>query len=92
MNFDMLTGSLKTLSRLLEIHFGRREILLIDEYDVPLAKAHEKGYYDQMVTLIRNLFEQGLKTNSSLEMAVLTGTKCSPAWQRPEHFLCVLES
>ena len=73
MNYDTLTGSLKTLSRLLELHFGRRVILLIDEYDVPLAKAHVYGYYDQMVTLIRNLFEQGLKANSSLEMAVLTG-------------------
>ena len=73
MNYDTLTGSLKTLSRLLELHYNRKVILLIDEYDVPLAKAHEKGYYDQMVTLIRNLFEQGLKTNPSLEMAVLTG-------------------
>ena len=73
MDFDTLTGSLRILSQLLERHYSRKVILLIDEYDVPLAKAHEKGYYDQMVTLIRNLFEQGVKTNSSLEMAVLTG-------------------
>ena len=73
MDDSVLYGSLNTLSMLLEKHYGRKVILLIDEYDVPLAKAHEKGYYDQMVTLIRNLFEQGLKTNPSLEMAVLTG-------------------
>ncbi len=48
-------------------------IVLIDEYDVPLAKANENGYYDQMVLLVRNLFENVLKTNSSLKFAVLTG-------------------
>ena len=48
-------------------------IRLIDEYDVPLAKAFANGYYDQMVFLIRNLLEQALKTNSSLKLAVLTG-------------------
>ena len=48
-------------------------IILIDEYDVPLAKAFDRGYYDQMVLLIRNMFEQALKTNSSLKFAVLTG-------------------
>ena len=73
MDNHTLHSSLLVLSQLLERHYGRKVILLIDEYDVPLAKAHEKGYYDQMVTLIRNLFEYGLKTNSSLEMAVLTG-------------------
>ena len=74
-NMDNYTlhRSLLVLSQLLELHYGRKVILLIDEYDVPLAKAHEKGYYDQMVILIRNLFEQGMKTNSSLKMAVLTG-------------------
>ena len=48
-------------------------IVLIDEYDVPLAKANENGYYDEMVLLIRNLFENVLKTNHSLKFAVLTG-------------------
>ena len=48
-------------------------IVLIDEYDVPLAKANENGYYDEMVLLIRNLFENGLKTNKSLKFAILTG-------------------
>ena len=77
LSYDMpeqvLYRSLKTLSRLLEKHYGRKVIILIDEYDVPLAKAHEQGYYDQMVLLIRNLFEQTLKSNSSLQFAILTG-------------------
>ncbi len=68
-----LMGSLHTLSELLEKHYGSRVIILIDEYDVPLAKANEQGYYDQMIVLIRNMFEQALKTNSSLQFAVLTG-------------------
>ena len=71
-NYTLHRGLL-VLSQLLERHYGRKVILLIDEYDVPLAKAHAYGYYDPMVKLIRNLFEYGLKTNSSLEMAVLTG-------------------
>ena len=70
---DVLMNSLQTLSMLLYRHFGRKSILLIDEYDVPLAKANEQGYYDEMVLLIRNLFEQALKTNDSLRFAVLTG-------------------
>ena len=65
--------SLKTLSELLEKHYASKVILLIDEYDVPLAKAFENGYYDQMVFLIRNLLEQVLKTNNSLKFAVMTG-------------------
>lgn len=65
--------SLKTLSELLEKHYGTKVILLIDEYDVPLAKAFENGYYDQMVFLIQNLLEQALKTNNSLKFAVMTG-------------------
>lgn len=65
--------SLKILSELLEKHYGTKVILLIDEYDVPLAKAFENGYYDQMVFLIRNLLEQALKTNNSLKFAVMTG-------------------
>ncbi len=68
-----LRGSLKTLCELLEKHFGTKVILLIDEYDVPLAKAHANGYYDRMVSLIRNLLGAALKTNASLEFAVLTG-------------------
>ena len=68
-----LTGSLKTLSLLLEKHHGKQTVLLIDEYDVPLAKASEHGYYKEMAMLIRKLFEQVLKTNESLKLAVLTG-------------------
>lgn len=68
-----LFWSLKTLSELLEKHYGTKVILLIDEYDVPLAKAFENGYYDQMAFLIRNLLEQALKTNNSLKFAVMTG-------------------
>lgn len=70
---DLLCSSLKILSELLEKHYGRKVILLIDEYDVPLAKAFERGYYDQMVIFIRNMFEYALKTNDSLQFAVLTG-------------------
>ena len=70
---DALYGSLYTLSAILCRHYGRKVILLIDEYDVPLAKAHENGYYEQMVLLIRNLFEKALKTNDNLQFAVLTG-------------------
>ncbi len=69
----VLMGSLKTLSILLEKHYGRKAVILIDEYDVPLAKANEQGYYGQMIVLIRNMFEQALKTNESIYFAVLTG-------------------
>ena len=65
--------SLRVLSELLEKHHGTKVILLIDEYDVPLAKAHANGYYDQMISLIRSLLGESLKTNSSLKLAVLTG-------------------
>ena len=68
-----LFWSLKNLSELLEKHDETKVILLIDEYDVPLAKAFENGYYDKMVFLIRNLLEQTLKTNNSLKFAVMTG-------------------
>lgn len=68
-----LCSSLKVLSELLEKHHGSKVILLIDEYDVPLAKAFERGYYDQMVIFLRNMFEYALKTNESLKFAVLTG-------------------
>lgn len=73
MSEGTLYSSIKVLSMLLEKHHNRKVVLLIDEYDVPLAKAFEHGYYDQMIILIRNLFEQALKTNDSLEFAVLTG-------------------
>ncbi len=65
--------SLRVLSELLEKHHGTKVILLIDEYDVPLAKAHANGYYDQMLSLIRGLLGEALKTNHSLKLAVLTG-------------------
>ena len=64
---------MKILSELLEKHYGTKVVLLIDEYDVPLAKAFENGYYDQMIFLIRSLLEQALKTNDSLKFAVMTG-------------------
>ncbi|MCD8231268.1 MAG: ATP-binding protein [Clostridiales bacterium] len=73
MDESVLYGSLKVLSELLMKHHGSKVVILIDEYDVPLAKAHENGYYDEIVFLIRNLFEQALKTNDSLQFAVLTG-------------------
>ena len=73
MEDSTLEGSLCVLTRLLHKHYGQKAILLIDEYDVPLAKAFDYGYYDQMVTLIRKLFAQALKTNDSLQFAVLTG-------------------
>lgn len=68
-----LIDSLQTLSQLLEKHYGRKVIILIDEYDVPLDKAFQAEYYDEMVFLIRNLFDNALKTNESLYFAVLTG-------------------
>lgn len=73
MSQDTLVYSLRELSELLEKHYGEKVIVLIDEYDVPLAKANENGYYEKMILLIRNLFENVLKTNDSLKFAVLTG-------------------
>ena len=73
MNEGMFGGSLRQLSGMLEKHYGTKVILLIDEYDVPLAKAHANGYYDQMLSLIRSLLGEALKTNNSLKLAVLTG-------------------
>ena len=69
----ILTDSLQTLSLLLYKHYGQKVILLIDEYDVPLDKAFQSGYYDKMVNLIRSLLGNVLKTNDSLYFAVLTG-------------------
>lgn len=73
MSDDALIDSLRTLSHLLEKHYGQKTMLLIDEYDVPLYKAFQAGYYDEMVKLIRNLLGNVLKTNDSLYFAVLTG-------------------
>lgn len=73
MEEDTLVSSLQELTELLEIHFGQQVIVLIDEYDVPLAKANQNGYYDEMELLLRNFFENVLKTNDSLEFAVLMG-------------------
>ena len=73
MNEGMFGSSLKLLSGMLEKHYGTKVILMIDEYDVPLAKAHANGYYDQMISLIRSFLGEALKTNSSLKLAVLTG-------------------
>ena len=70
---DILADSLKTLSQLLAKYYGRKVVILIDEYDVPLDKAFQGGYCDEMVSLIRNLFCNALKTNDSLQFAVLTG-------------------
>ena len=68
-----IRGSLKTLCALLEKHYGQKAILLIDEYDVPLDKAYQHGYYDRMIDVIRAMFGAALKTNDSLFFAVLTG-------------------
>ena len=68
-----LTFSLQFLSRLLHKHYGHKTVILIDEYDVPLDKAFQNGYYREMISLIRGLLGQALKTNTSLQFAVLTG-------------------
>ena len=73
LTYAVLVDSLKTLCRLLEKHYQRKVIVLIDEYDVPLDKAFQSGYYDQMISLIRNMLGNVLKTNDSLYFAVLTG-------------------
>ena len=73
MTGKMAEASLQTLTQLLEKHYGQKVILLIDEYDVPLDKAFQAGYYNEMVSLIRNLLGNVLKTNDSLFFAVLTG-------------------
>ena len=73
MSDDVLCGSLQTLSELLYKHFNQKTVILIDEYDVPLDKAFQHGYYREMVALIRALFGRALKTNEALAFAVLTG-------------------
>ena len=73
MSDDVLCGSLQTLSELLYKHFNQKTVILIDEYDVPLDKAFQHGYYREMVALIRAMFGRALKTNEALAFAVLTG-------------------
>ena len=70
---DKLISSLQLLSQLLYKHYGQKVVILIDEYDVPLDKAFQNGYYKEMVSLIRGLFGLVLKTNEFLQFAVLTG-------------------
>ena len=70
---DKLTSSLRLVSQLLYQHYGQKTVIIIDEYDVPLDKAFQNGYYNEMVSLIRGLFGMALKTNDSLQFAVLTG-------------------
>ena len=73
MDDDILVSGLQMLSHLLYKHFGQKTVILIDEYDVPLDKAFQNGYYKEMVSLIRGLFGKALKTNEFLQFAVLTG-------------------
>lgn len=73
MEEKILISSLQVLSQLLHKHYGQKTVILIDEYDVPLDKAFQNGYYREMVSLIRGLFGMALKTNDSLQFAVLTG-------------------
>lgn len=73
MDEETIASSIQELTELLEKHYDKKVIVLIDEYDVPLSKANENGYYDEMVLLLRNFFGNVLKTNDSLEFAVLTG-------------------
>jgi hypothetical protein len=73
MSDDVMELSIRTLCELLYKHYGKKVIVIIDEYDVPLAKAFQVGYYDEMVSLIRNIFSNALKTNQYLNFAVLTG-------------------
>lgn len=70
---EKLVSSLQLLSQLLYKHYGKKAVILIDEYDVPLDKAFQNGYYNEMILLIRGLFGQALKTNEFLQFAVLTG-------------------
>ena len=96
MSEAVFCGGLKKLSGLLEKHYGTKVILLIDEYDVPLAKAFEGGYYDRMVFLIRNLLEQALiilipfllQMLISMNISDLQIRKCGICW----HIMSVLKS
>ena len=73
MSNQVFTRSLKTLSEILNKYYDQKTVILIDEYDVPLDKAFQQGYYREMVSLIRGIFGDALKTNDSLSFAVLTG-------------------
>mgnify|MGYP004520663137 FL=1 len=73
MDEDTLESALQTLSELLYRHYGHKVVILVDEYDVPLDKAYQNGYYKEMVSMIRSLFGEALKTNGFLQFAVLTG-------------------
>ena len=73
MDEDTLESALQTLSELLYRHYGQKVVILVDEYDVPLDKAYQNGYYKEMVSMIRSLFGEALKTNEFLQFAVLTG-------------------
>ena len=70
---EVLVSALQLLSKLLSKHYGQKTIILLDEYDVPLDKAFQNGYYKEMVSLIRGMLGQALKTNEFLQFAVLTG-------------------
>ena len=76
MDEDTLESALQTLSELLYRHYGQKVVILVDEYDVPLNKAYQNGYYKEMVSMIRSLFGEALKTNEFLQFAVLTGCLC----------------
>ena len=73
MDEETIACSIQELTELLEKHYDKKVIVLIDEYDVPLSKANENGYYDEMVLLLRNFLGNVLKTNDSLKFAILTG-------------------
>ena len=73
MEEEVFISAIKTLSRLLSVHYGKKAIILIDEYDVPLDKAFTHGYYNEMVSLVRGIFGEALKTNDFLQFSVLTG-------------------
>lgn len=73
MDVNILASALRLLSELLYKHYGKKTIIIIDEYDVPLDKAFQNGYYREMVSLIRAMFGDALKTNDFLQFAVLTG-------------------
>lgn len=73
MDDDILVSGIQMLSHLLYKHYGKKTVILIDEYDVPLDKAFQNGYYKEMVSLIRGIFGMALKTNDYLQFAVLTG-------------------
>ena len=73
MEEEVFISAIKTLSRLLSIHYEKKTIILIDEYDVPLDKAFTHGYYNEMVSLVRGIFGEALRTNDFLQFSVLTG-------------------